>query len=83
MNVWMNKYNAELCLVHPQWEPIKIDFDEKFYNDLVPELKIFAEGRKCVHGVLIQVGWMIENKNNIWIGLPFSAADQFEDLGEA
>lgn len=82
MEVWMNKRTANLYLAHPQWEPVKIDFDEKFYNDLIPELKLFARGRKCVHGVLIQVGWMLQNGEGVWFGFPFSSKNDFENLGE-
>lgn len=82
MNVWLNKSTDDLVICHPQWEPIKIDFDEKFYNDLIPELQLFAKGKKCVHGVLVQCGWMIQNRNNVWFGFPMNISDQFIDLGE-
>lgn len=82
MNVWMNKLTAQLYLVTPRWEPLNIKFDEKFYEDLIPEMKAMVNGRKICHGVLMQVGWMVENEHGVWLGLPLSAADQFENLGD-
>jgi hypothetical protein len=82
MNIWINKATADLALVHPQYEPINIKFDEKFYHELGEEVKLMVGGRKIVHGVLVQVGWMLQNRNDVWFGLPLSIADQFEDLGE-
>ena len=75
IDLWFSSY--------PQWEPIRIDFDEVLQQYLVPELKLFAKDRKCVHGVLIQVGWMVQNKNDVWMGLPMNVTEHFIDLGEA
>jgi hypothetical protein len=83
MNVWVNKTNGELALVHPQWEPLNIKFDEKFYHELGPEVKAMIGKRKIAHGALVQVGWMVQNRHDVWFGLPLSIEDQFEDLGEA
>lgn len=77
----MNKFNADLILVHPQWEPIKIDIDEKFYHELDPAIGKMLKGRKIVHGILYQAGWLAQNPSGIWLGLPMDVEYQFEDLG--
>ena len=82
MNIWMHKTTCELALVNPQWEPINIKFDEKFYLDLDPYMKQIIGTRKIAHGVLVQVGWMLQNQNDLWFGLSLSASENFEDLGE-
>ena len=82
MNAWMNKNTGDIVLAHPQWEPLTINFTEKDFDEIAPELKIEATGRKIVQGTLIQAGWLLQNKNDVWMGLPMSVEAAFEDLGE-
>lgn len=83
VRVWMNKMNAQLVLATEQWEPIQVEHDEKFYEELLPDFKQFTLGRKLAKGLMVQVGWLVQNNHGIWFGLNMSAAKQFEDLGEA
>lgn len=82
MRVWMNLHSADIVLATEQWEPFQIEYDEKFYESILPEFKQFTVGRKIVRGLLMQVGWLIQNQHDVWFGLPMSAQKQFEDLGE-
>lgn len=66
----------------PWWEPLTVMFDEKFYNELVPEMKLLVGDRKLAHGALVQVGWLIENEGGVWIGVNLTAEKSFDDLGE-
>lgn len=79
----MNKDTGSIVLATPQWEPLYILYDEKLYRDVIPHFGNLTKGKKLVHGTLIQVGWLIQNKNNVWFGMPMSITEQFEDLGEA
>ena len=83
MKVWMNKLNAELCLVTPQWKPIQIEYDEKWYESILPEFINFIKGRKVARGLVVQVGWLLQNQNGVCFGVSLDTAEQFEDLGEA
>jgi hypothetical protein len=85
MNIWMNKMSGDLCLVHPQYEPVPgmIKFDEKFYHDLMPDMRAMIGKRKVVHGALVQVGWLLQNSHDVWIGVPMNVSTLFEDIGEA
>ena len=38
--------------------------------------------RKIKFGTLIQVGWMIENANGVFIGVGLSASEEFEEVNE-
>ncbi len=82
MRLWLNKHSAELVLATEQWEPLQVEYDEKFYESILPEFKEFTQGRKVAKGFILQVGWLVQNRNDVWFGLPMSAQDQFEDMGE-
>ena len=82
MKVWMNKTSGDIMLATEQWEPIQIEHDEKFYESILPEFKQFTEGRKVARGLVIQVGWLIQNRHDVWFGVNLGAEDSFEDLGE-
>lgn len=82
MNVWMNKQTGKIMLAHPHWEPLHLQFDEKFYDELDIGFKEMAGDRKIAHGTLLQVGWLLQNEHEVWLGMPLSITDQFEDLGE-
>jgi hypothetical protein len=82
MNVWMNKNTGDLVLATPHWEPLHIEHDKNFYEEVLPEIKELSGGRRLVHGTLMQVGWLIQNSHNIWLGVHLSVTEDFEDLGE-
>lgn len=76
---WKNKTNGKKVRVMPWWETIKDGEFEK-----VDELgKMISEqvGRICKFGVIVQVGYLIENEKGVWFGLGPSAIDSFDDLG--
>lgn len=83
VNLWLNKQSGQLCLASPHWTPIQIKFDEKFYQELDPIVADMAKGRRIVHGALVQVGWLVQNQNDVWFGMPMGVSEQFEDLGPA
>lgn len=81
MNVLMHKQTGNLVLGHPWWDPIQVEHDEKFYEEILPEFRQFTQGRKIARGLVLQVGWLIQNQNGVWFGV--NNIDGFEDLGEA
>ena len=84
VEVWMNRSSGDLVLATPWWEPLTIDYDEKLFNELLPlDLTKAIEGRKIAKGLVVQVGWMIQNRNDVWMGLNQDAKDFFEVIGEA
>jgi hypothetical protein len=83
VEVWMNKGNANLYLVTPRWEPLTIDYDEKLFKEIAPELMEQVGERKLARGTLVQVGWLLENEHGVWLGVPLGTEEQFESLGEA
>ena len=83
VEVWMNKTNAEIALFSPRWEPLTCDYDENLFKELDPMVAEMVGDRKIARGTLIQVGWLMENGQGVWFGLPLSIVDQFEVLGEA
>jgi hypothetical protein len=83
MRSWMNKKTGQVVLATEQWEPLQVEHDEKFYESILPEFKDFTGGRKVVRGLLLQVGWLIQNEHGVWFGMPLSITDYFEDLGDA
>lgn len=83
MRAWKNKESGQLCLATEHWEPVgEVKFDEKFYKELDPVIAKAIGDRKVFHGCLIQVGWLLNNKNGIWFGLNMRASEQFEDQGD-
>lgn len=72
--VWMNKISGEFGIVVPQFVPVGDYIDLKVQCD--------KDGVPFVWGSFYQAGWMIENGHNIFFGLPMSAEDQFEKLGD-
>jgi hypothetical protein len=82
MMVWLNKQSGQIVLATEQWEPLQVEHDEKFYEEILPEFRQFTKGRRVVKGRLIQVGWLIQNQHDVWFGVGMSAKNQFEELGE-
>lgn len=76
---WKNTTSGAELRVMPWWETIKDGEVEE-----VDELGLmFTEeaGRLCKFGVLVQVGFLIENDHGVWFGVGPQAAEAFEDLG--
>jgi hypothetical protein len=83
MILWENKSSKQKVLATEHWEPLTINFDEKFYADLDPLVKEMIGNRKIAHGCLCQVGWLLKNNKDVWFGMGLKAKDHFNDLGEA
>lgn len=82
LKLYMNKRTGQLAIITPHWQPIVINFDQKFYEELDPAIAQMIQGRKIAHGVLCQVGWLVQNEHEVWFGLPLSVIDQFEEIGD-
>lgn len=86
---WRNKQNGKDgkdLKVLPWFQPIDNEsrFDFKgMLSELVPEFKNDVMGSfEAYSGLVVQVGWLVENENRIWIGLiGIENRELFEDLG--
>ena len=68
MNVWMNK-KADLFIATPWWEIPQDILDETIEN------------YRTRFGVLVQVGWLLENEHGVFFGMRLDTKELFEDLG--
>jgi len=82
MKVWLHKGTGELVLATEHWDPIQIQYDESFYKQVLPEFEAMVEGRRIVRGLMLQVGWLIQNRHDIWFGVSLKTESDFEYLGE-
>lgn len=82
IEIWMNKMNGKLFLATPHWTPVTIDYDERLFHELDPSVKKIVGDRRIARGTLCQAGWLLEREDNMWFGLPMSARDHFEVIGE-
>lgn len=64
----------------PWWETVK-DGECESVDEMGQMISEFA-GRPCKFGVLVQVGYLLENEHGIWFGMNMKAAKSFKDLGE-
>ena len=83
IEVWMNKLNGELALATPHWQAVTCRFDENLIKELDPMIAKEIGSRKIASGTLVQVGWLLQNQNDVWFGMPLSISEQFEVLGDA
>lgn len=83
MRVWMHRETGGIVLATEQWEPIHIKYDESLYNEIwPPDMLEYMKGKKMCHGTMLQVGWLIQNAHDVWLGVGLKAQEAFEDLGE-
>lgn len=66
MKVLMQKETANLFLATPWWE-----IPEPIMEETIPNAKF---------GVLIQVGWLIQNMHGVYFGV--NSLNGFEELGD-
>ena len=79
--LWKNKESGKEFRVMPWWEAVK-EGDIEETNEL-GEMVTEVAGRPCKFGVITQIGFLLENEHGVWFGVNLSAAEHFEDLGEA
>lgn len=81
--LWRHKESkyGKTVRVMPWWETVKDGEAEEV--DELGHMIAEAAGRPCKFGVLVQVGFLLENEQGIWIGLGPKGHEYFEDLGEA
>ena len=66
----MHKKTGQLLLATPWWEiPDGLDVTS------------VAGCSKAVWGALTQVGWLLQNENEVWLGVGLNAAPTFFDIG--
>lgn len=74
--IWQNKINKKKFRVMPWWERAECD-DNELDKAMTTKFK-----RPCKFGILMQIGYLLENEHGIWFGLNLTAKKQFKDLGE-
>lgn len=77
---WKHKKNGKVMRVMPWWETVK-DGEIEEAGEL-GNLLMEVAGRPCKMGVLVQVGYLLENEHGVWIGVGPMAAKEFKDMGE-
>ena len=80
--LWKNKTNGKKVRVMPWWETVKEDGKETEEVDELGQFVSEVAGRPCKFGVLVQVGFLLENEHGLWFGVGPTGEKQFEDLGE-
>lgn len=79
--LWKNKKSGKKVRVMPWWETVNNGEIEEV--DALGRLVADVAGRPCKFGILVQVGFLLENEHGIWLGLGPKASESFDDLGEA
>ena len=68
--LWTHKKNKKEVRAMPWWEMIDSVIDEKEFK--IPEINVPYK-----FGMLIQVGWLLENEHGVWLGVGPKAAEEF------
>lgn len=77
---WKHKENGKINRVVPWWDC----FSDLIDNPNAQSLGIDDDDwkdRKYAIGVLVQVGWLLENDDGVWLGVGPTAKDHFDDIG--
>jgi hypothetical protein len=83
---WRNKLKPHIVVKAMPWfQPIeentRVDF-VGMLKDVMPEFTDDVLGPLNIYkGFVMQAGWLFENEENVWFGLPMSVREQFEELG--
>ncbi len=84
---WKNKQSGKEHKVLPWFQPIddasRFDF-KGMMKEIAPEVftNDILANCECYSGLVMQLGWMIENENRIWIGvMQMDMTETFEDVG--
>lgn len=64
----------------PWWETVK-DGEVEEVDEIGQMVTEFA-GRPCKFGIIVQVGYLLENEHGMWFGVGPKSSNQFEDIGE-
>jgi predicted NAD/FAD-binding protein len=78
--LWVHKENKKRMRVMPWWETVKEGEVEQV--DELGHLIAEVAGRTCKFGVLVQVGFLLENEHGVWIGVGPGAVEHFDDEGK-
>ncbi len=76
---WVHKKNKKKLRVMPWWETVKDGEVERV--DELGQMVSEVAGRICKFGVLVQVGYLLENEHGMWLGVGPKAAKEFHDKG--
>jgi len=69
---WKHKENGKTHRVCPWWEMMPgTEINDKDIGDPIP-------GTPWKFGMLIQVGWLLENEHGVWFGVGPDAKEFFE-----
>ncbi len=77
---WENKKSKQKVRVMPWWETVKEGKTEEV--DELGHMIAEQAGRPCKFGILVQVGFLIENEEGVWFGVGPKVEKHFNDLGE-
>ena len=83
---WKHKENGNEVKVIPWFVPVdnssKFDFKGLmkeiepglFTDDVLGEFEVYS-------GLVMSFGWLMENAQNVWIGMPRNSREYFDDVG--
>ncbi len=78
---WLNTTSKKEIRVMPWWETVKDGEIEKV-DEMGQMISESIGGRPCKFGILVQIGYLLENEFGVWFGVGPKAATAFKDLGE-
>lgn len=78
--IWQNRKSKAKVRVMPWWETVKDGQIEQV--DDMGRMVTKMSGRPCKFGVLVQIGYLIENQHGVWFGVGPGVEKGFKDLGE-
>lgn len=73
--IWQHKETKKTFRAMPWWEipePLDLGIED-----------VVLPGRSTKFGVLVQIGWLLENEHSVWFGVNSSAAEWFDDITRA
>ena len=72
--IWQHKKTKKKVRVMPWWETV----EGSAIRD--KDIGVAEPGIPWKFGMLVQVGWLLENENNVWFGVGPTAKDSFKEV---
>ena len=79
--IWVNKRNpTKKFRVMPWWECLDPLMSDDGVNNSIPIGVSLTKGRKVKVGIIVQVGWLLENEHGVWFGVGPKAEKEFREV---
>lgn len=78
--LWVHKKDPKRKMrVMPWWETV--DDGKPAKVDELGQMVTDCMGRPCKFGIIVQVGYLLENEHGVWFGMGPRVAEEFHDKG--